>query len=438
MTATFTATSTPAVNVTMAKKASVTTAQAGATFIYSIGITVTGNSVNNLVVTDQLPSGLTFVAFADMPAGTVPAAAAPNLKWTFPSPLAPGTYQLSYQVLVNSSAAGTLLTNNAQLTYTGLAAPLTASVNVQVPGVYTVNIDIYNSAGEVVKVIPVHSEAQPISSITLSTSNQITTLEGPGSIINIYYGGVLIGTWDGSNNSGNPVTNGSYAIKVDSVSPLGTVTSVQQGATVNRALSDITANIYNSAGEIIRTLYYMVSDTTESEMTNVNLSSNIMTLGSKTTGGASLLRIVVNTTGTPVTLTWDGTNNSSTDVTPGTYTVQFHWDNGHGEITNISRSVIVVAGGVSGTVVAEPNVLTTGQTLTTFNGTGITNAWTLNAKVYTIAGELVKSIPGTPGTAMAQWNAAGIASGVYVAVVQVQDSNGGVLENQLLKVLVLH
>ena len=85
------------------------------------------------------------------------AANPPNLKWTLPSPLAPGTYQLTYQVQVNNAVAGGTLTNNAQLTYTGLAAPITSSVNVQVPGLYTVNIDIYNSAGEVVKAIPVQS-----------------------------------------------------------------------------------------------------------------------------------------------------------------------------------------------------------------------------------------------------------------------------------------
>ena len=54
MTATLTPTSTPAAGVTMAKHASETTAQAGTTFTYSIGITVTGNSVNNLVVTDHI------------------------------------------------------------------------------------------------------------------------------------------------------------------------------------------------------------------------------------------------------------------------------------------------------------------------------------------------------------------------------------------------
>jgi hypothetical protein len=183
----------------------------------------------------------------------------------------------------------------------------------------------------------------------------------------------------------------------------------------------------------------MVGDATDSVMTNVNLSSNVMTLGLNTSGSASILQIFVNTTGTPVTLTWDGTNNSATNVTPGTYTIQIHWDDGVGQTTDITRSVIVVGGGASGTVIAEPNVLTPDQTLTTtFNGTGITNAWILNVKIYTIAGQMVVPISGTPGTATAQWTATGMASGIYLAAVEVQDANGGVLERQTLKLLVLH
>jgi uncharacterized repeat protein (TIGR01451 family) len=421
----------------MSKHASVTTASAGTNFTYAIGVTVTGSGVSNTVVTDQLPTGLTLVSFGSSPAGTVPVSNPPNLKWTLPSPLTPGVYQLTYLVQVNPLIAGGVLTNNAQLTYTGLAAPLTSSVNVQVPGVYIVNVDVYNSAGEVVKVIPVQSFSQPINNITLSASNLITTLQGPGSTIQIYFDGVLIGTWDGSNNSGNPVTNGNYVIKVESVSPTGTATSVQQQATVNRPLSNITATIYNSAGEAVRTLYALVSDANNAQMTNVNLSASVMTLSQK--GSLSLLQIVINTTGSPVTLTWDGTNNSATNVTPGTYQIELHWDDGQGQTADITRTIMVVSnGGASGTVLAEPNVLTASSTSTTFNATGITNAWIVNVKVYTIAGELITSITGSPGTATAPWNAARMASGIYIAAVQARDVNGGVLANQLLKILVLH
>lgn len=80
------------------------------------------------------------------------------------------------------------------------------------------------------------------------------------------------------------------------------------------------------------------------------------------------------------------------------------------------------------------------QTMTTvFNGTSITNAWTLSVKIYTIAGQLVPTtISQIPRTAIAQWTATGIASGIYLASVEVQNANGSVIENQTLKILVLH
>lgn len=423
----------------MAKNVSETTAKAGDTLTYSIGITVTGSAASNMVVTDTLPTGLTFVSFGNIPSGTVTVANQQNLKWTLPSPLAVGIYQLTYQAQVNNLVAGGAVTNNAQLIYTGSAAPITSSVSVQIEGQYTVSINVYNSAGEVVKTIPIKSYSVPINGITLSTSNLITTLQGPGSTIQIYYNGTLIGTWDGSNNSGNPVTNGNYVIKVDSTSASGTVTSVSQQATVNRALSNITANIYNSAGEVVRTLYNVVSDGNNSQMTNVNLSSPVLQPGSTIATAATLQIIVVNS-GTPVTLTWDGTNNQGTVVTPGSYTIQLNWDNGQGSTTDISRTVLVTGGGgVSGTVVAQPNVLEPSQTLTTtFNGMGVTNAWAVNVKIYTIAAQLVASIQGTPGTQTAYWTATNIASGLYFAVVEVEDANGGVIEHQTLKLLVLH
>jgi uncharacterized repeat protein (TIGR01451 family) len=102
----------------MAKQVSETTAKSGDTLTYSIGITVTGNTANNVVVTDVLPSGLTFGAFGTMPAGAVTTGSnPPNLKWTLPSPLAVGAYQVTYTAQVNSFVPAGTLTNNAQLTY---------------------------------------------------------------------------------------------------------------------------------------------------------------------------------------------------------------------------------------------------------------------------------------------------------------------------------
>jgi hypothetical protein len=103
--------------------------------------------------------------------------------------------------------------------------------------------------------------------------------------------------------------------------------------------------------------------------------------------------------------------------------------------------VLVTAGeGISGAVVARPNLLKPkqGVPIATFDGTGIANAFTLTVNIYTITGELVKAITGPSGTAMASWNATRIASGIYIASVEVQDGNGGVIKQQLMRILVLH
>jgi len=126
-------------------------------------------------------------------------------------------------------------------------------------GQFTVSVNVYNSAGEVIKTILVKQFVQPVNSISLP-SNMITTLNGPGSAIQVYFQGVLIGTWDGSNNNGSPVSNGTYRIQIDTASPMGLVTSVSQQVMVNRGLSNATVNIFNSAGEVVRSLFQEVAD----------------------------------------------------------------------------------------------------------------------------------------------------------------------------------
>ncbi|HXL73674.1 MAG TPA: hypothetical protein VN963_08630, partial [bacterium] len=308
-----------------------------------------------------------------------------------------------------------------------------------------VKVNIYNSAGEVVKTILVQNVNQPIDNITLSTTNLITTLQGPGSIIDILYNGYIIAIWDGSDNQGQPVSNGSYRIQVSSTSLNGVVTSVSQTGIVNRNLSNISVNIYNSVGELIRTLYSSVADATGASMTDVVLSSNIIRPSlsgpsTVTSGTPSEVSIVVNSSsGSPVTLMWDGTNNNGTDVTPGVYTIDCHWSEDSGNFQDINRSVIVEGGSVNMAVVARPNMLNAANGLTTtFDATGVTNAYFIQVQLYTIGGELVHTLASPNGMPQATWNADGIASGIYIAAVNIQNANGGTIGMQRLKVLVLH
>src|SRR5665213_566243 len=447
MTFTSTPTSTPTASVSMGKIVSKTLANPGDALTYTIGVTVTGNNLFGGVITDTLPANVSFVAFGTAPSGTVPTfnASTDQLKWIMPSPLAPGVYNLTYTTQVTNSlflVNGPFI-NFAQLNYTGDTRPLTSSVAVTMIGIFTVKVNIYNSAGEVVKTIVVQNVDQPIDNITLSTTNLISTLQGPGSLIYILYNGYIIATWNGSDNQGQPVTNGNYLIHIDSTSLSGVVTSVSQTATVNRNLSNIMVNVYNSAGELIRTLYSSVADATGNSMTDVFLSSNIFrptSAGPVTTGTPSQVSIVLNSNdGTAVTIIWDGTNNSGTIVTPGVYTVDCHWSEGSTNFQNITRSVIVMGGITNTTVVARPNMLnsTNGMT-TTFDGSGVTNAYLLQVNIYTIAGELLQNFASPSGMPEVSWNATGVASGLYIAVIDIKNADGANIGDQRLKILVLH
>jgi flagellar hook assembly protein FlgD len=363
------------------------------------------------------------------------------MQWILPSPLAVGVYSLTYQTKVDTLApANAPLVNNVQMNYTGAAAPLTSSVPVTVIGNYTVKIDVYNEAGEVVKTLTIQNFTQPVNNIDLQTSGLITTLSGNGSSIDILFAGVVIGTWDGSTNNGTPATNGVYEISVSSVSPTGVTTSVSKQATVSRSLASITVNVYNEAGEVVRKIYGMVNLSTGSGMTNVDLSSPTLKPSSSGSGPSNSIQITVQTTNGPVTLIWDGMSDSSSTVTPGVYQIEVHWSDGAGGTTNITRSIVVMAGGgVTESVVVKPNSLNAANgMIAAFDAANVPNAYTVKVTIYTLTGQLVKVVEGSAGTLTASWDATDAASGLYIAAIEVRNAAGGVIKLQRTKVLVLH
>jgi flagellar hook assembly protein FlgD len=142
-----------------------------------------------------------------------------------------------------------------------------------------------------------------------------------------------------------------------------------------------------------------------------------------------------------VTLSWNGTNDLGTMVTPGQYEIEVHWTDGQGSASNIAREILVAPGsGAEGMVVARPNQLlaSKGVSTTTFDGSGVTNSASLKVCIYTVSGELVKIITSPLGIPMVSWNAAGIASGIYVSLVEVFDGNDDMIHQQFVKVLVMH
>ncbi|HTC21465.1 MAG TPA: hypothetical protein VK859_11495, partial [bacterium] len=293
-------------------------------------------------------------------------------------------------------------------------------------------------AGELVDMILTEQLSQPIENIVLQSSDAITSLNGANNAVTIYYGNTPIGVWNGMTSAGTPATNGGYYIKVDNVGSTGVDVSTTQQVTVSRTLYTSTILIYNEAGEVVKHLYSYTDDPGPAGVSSVQLSSTVIRPGSSGPGMPSDLTISLSN-GT--TVVWDGTGDSGAYVQSGQYLVEVHTVDGQGGEETVVKEVSVddrnsAAG--AGVVTAWPNRLTAsnGALTTTFHSNSA-QSLTLGVSIYTVAGELVTTLEGGAGTNQASWNATGIASGLYLAVVNLTDSNGTSLGRQALKLIVI-
>ena len=402
---------------------------------YSLILTVTQAAASSVTVKDNLPANMTFVGFGPVPSGGVTQAVGNSLSWYFPS-LPVGAVTLTYQAkIANFLDGGTVLTNNAQLTYAGNPNPQNASVNVVIEAVYTVKIGVYNEAGELVKQIYVKELSQQITNISLLQTPTITSLHG---VVYVTVDGVQLATWDGTNQAGDPVSNGVYYVKVDNIDANGQDTSVSETVTVSRTIAKVQVNIYNESGEVIKHLFAYADDPGNMNLGNVVFSGNVIqpTLGTPTPNGTGQLTL---TFPNGTTVTWDGTNDNGQIVTNGVYQVEIHWLDGTGGEQVISHNVTVERGNnpsATGTVFAAPNIINgnSGGTTVSVNSN---LSLTLTAGVYDVAGELVKRpVTGQAGSGAVPVDTSGLASGLYFVVVDLKDANGGFIQKQVTQIVI--
>jgi hypothetical protein len=129
-------------------------------------------------------------------------------------------------------------------------------------------------------------------------------------------------------------------------------------------------------------------------------------------------------------------------VQNGQYLLEVHTTDGKGGDETVVKQVSVDdrnSSAGAGKVTAWPNVLKGGAASmgTTFHTNSSMNL-TLRVSIYTVAGELVRTVQGDPGTNQASWDATGLASGVYFTVMELSDPKGISLGRQTVKILVLH
>jgi len=422
--------------VGIGKQANPTLAGGGESVTYTLGLTISGPPLQGIVLTDTLPAGVSFTGFGTSPSGTVSGQAGTTLTWTLPT-LSAGEYAFTYSVKLDEFlAGGEVLVNSLQMTAPS-ALPQTVTAPVTVTAAHLVKIGVYNEAGELVKELLVRDFSQSIDNVTLGPDAKVESLN---DTIQVLYKGLVLAAWDGTNTLGDPATNGIYYIKVDNSDSLGMTTSVSMQVVVSRTLSKITANIYNAAGEVVRHLYKMVDDPVGGAMTGVDLSTGVIEPGIAAPTDPAQLEVVLQTTVGPVTLVWDGKNDKGEVVMGGHYQLEVKWDNGKGSVTEITKGVLVVGGRVpQGTAVAKPNVLTIA------NGTRVSvievnsaQGLTVRGRVYTVAGELVATLVNDPASPWkTAWDGGTVASGLYLAVVEGVNAQGGLALRQVVKIMVV-
>jgi len=418
------------------KTADKTIVKSGEIVTYTLTINVTGGTISQVEVQDILPAHMIFVSFGSVPDGGAAVYTPTNtLKWDWQT-LGNGTHTVTYQAQVDDYVQeGMVLTNNAQMSYLGMTGTRKTSVSVQLQALYTVKVGIYNEAGELVKEIWVKQLSDKVTAFDLSSG----TISGLNTPVTVLVGGKEVAVWDGTAGSGDPVSNGKYYVKVDSVDAYGSVTSVSQTVMVNRALAKVEVNVYNEAGEVVRHITEYAQDANDSQLTGMELSTNVVSSDASGSGGNP--NQVVVTLNTGVTFVWDGRNDAGAVVTSGHYELEVHWTNGKGSEDVVSRGILVRndQGGMSGKAYAGPNVVGVKENYkTTFRVDGVGNI-TLRVRVYNMAGELVAGpLDGVPGTGKADWDGSGKASGLYLGVVEVRDAaTGHFMGRQTAKVLLM-
>jgi flagellar hook assembly protein FlgD len=237
------------------------------------------------------------------------------------------------------------------------------------------------------------------------------------------------------------VLNGSYYVKVDSTDPYGVTNTVTQVVTVNRHLAEVQVDIFNEAGEVVRHLTSYVEDTGTFNIENVSLSASVLQPTSDATPVPGNTNYVTINLGNGETLTWDGTDDQGAIVTNGHYDVEIHYEDGTGGDQVITRGLLVESTGhthPNDSVYAKPNLMNRRTGFQTTLAVDSADTYTLQVKVYDMSGELLRNVGITPdGVNQVRADFTGEATGMYFAMVELINTEGGVAKRQALKIVVV-
>lgn len=147
------------------------------------------------------------------------------------------------------------------------------------------------------------------------------------------------------------------------------------------------------------------------------------------------------TIGGGTTVVWDGTADNGVIVPSGQYFIQVSSKDGEGGETVLSAHVMVLSDNPNaglGNLTARPNLANpkSGYRIQFVSDSAL--SLTLEGRVYDAAGELVVgNLSGPAGSNLAFWDASGVASGLYFALLEARDPQGVLAGRKSLKIVVV-
>lgn len=415
---------------------------------YSLSYSNLGTGpVFNVTLTDHLPptAAESYVAGSASNGGAYDSGTN-QLTWSLPVIPAGTTATLTYQTQLGIfSAQYNPVVNQADLAYPG--GQVSASASLTVTGDYRVHVDVYNSAGELVKNLTQFDSSFAVSGFTVVGG----VLQTPQDVASLVYDGTALATWDGTNQSGQKVGNGTYYVKVESTDPFGVTTTVTQDVAVDLSRSSLSLRVFNGAGEVVKSL-----DTDQIEsliggtaltaadyaVGNAKISSTVLSPSYNQPGalGASVTIIL----GSGGSFSWDGQSDDGTLLSPGNYFLELKsvLPNSASQETTWTLVVLPASGSVSGTSRLWPNPVNLDQTQTAVFKLNVSSPMVDNVEIrlYTLAGELLPiRLTNDEGmVSQVTWHLAGvnIASGMYIAVAELKQGNR-VIGRQILRIAIL-
>lgn len=300
-------------------------------------------------------------------------------------------------------------------------------------------VSIYNSAGERVRSLfdgdmaqqPVGLRVgQPAPGGSASWSYPLF-LSGAGGVLQAL-------VWNADNDNGQPVSGGTYYVKVETRDPYGTVTAFSEGVPMPGPLGGSSLAIFSPSGELVRRIPL---DGLPSELVDFEVQSG-RAVGSAA-GASAISFSLKDASGGESPWVWDGLNSFGQPVLSGTYIVRLVRSSAGSEMVVKTDSVTLLAlpgspaeRAVAGAVLApQPfGPAASGGVLSILYPPAAGLAG--RARLYNLAGELVAQGMDDGGSGRLGLSMPGLAGGIYLVEFEIRDGSA-LLARRSLKAAII-